>query len=183
MYQTICNQHDVDETVTEKHMDELLDHEVNSALYQDKLDRFVHDFDLAAGAVLATPDGLLVANAARSEEIEADAIAAMSASMLSLADALAGQAGRAYADNIISEAESSTLVVMHAGKLILTVVGNPHVNIGMILTATRRTADSVAKLLKKDKGVVKGHEILADPEALLEQVKRELLELRKKEEK
>ncbi len=133
------------------------------------------------GAVLATADGLLIANAAHSQSIEADAIAAMSASMLSLADALAGQAGRAYADNLISEAESSTLVVLHAGELILTVVGQSNVNIGMILSATRRTAEKIAALAKKDEGFVKGHEILNDPEALLEQVKKELQELRKKE--
>lgn len=162
-------------------MDELLDNEVDTGVYQEAMERFLNDFDLVAGAVLSTPDGLLIASAAQSNDIEADAIAAMSASMLSLADALAGQAGRAYADNIISEAESSTLVVLHAGKLILTVVGKPNVNIGMILSAARRTAESVEKLAKRDKGIVKGHEILSDPEALLAQVKKELLELRKKE--
>ena len=155
------------------------DEEVDTTLYQQTLERFINDFDLVAGAVLATPDGLHVASATHVNDIEADAVAAMSASMLSLADALAGQAGRAYADNLISEAESSTLVMLHAGQLILTVVGKPSVNIGMILTSARRTAHKIERLVKKDKGIVKGHEILNDPEALLAQVKKELQELRK----
>lgn len=179
MYQNSYDQCE-DSTMTETQMDELLENELDNELYQKALDQFVGSFDQVGGAVLGTPDGLLVADAASIDGIEADAIAAMSASMLSLADALAGQAGRAYADNIISEAESSTLVVLHAGKLILTVVGKPNVNVGMILSAARRTAESVENLVKQDNGFVRGHEILSDPEALLEQVKKELIELRKK---
>lgn len=156
---------------------------IDTAAYQRALENFLDSFELAEGAVLATADGLHVASATHKEHgqaIESDAIAAMSASMLSLADALAGQAGRAYVDNLISEAESSTLVVLHAGELILTVVGRPHVNIGMILSAARKTAQNIATRAEADEDFVKGHEILKDPEALLEQVKKELQELRKK---
>lgn len=156
-----------------------MENSIDAAAYQRALERFLDSFELAEGAVLATEDGLHVASATHSKAIEADAIAAMSASMLSLADALAGQAGRAYADNLISEAESSTLVVLHAGELILTVVGRSHVNIGMILSAARKTAEAIATQAEADEAFVKGHEILKDPEALLEQVKKELQELRK----
>lgn len=144
--------------------------------YRQSLEHFVRDFDQVAGAVLATADGLLVAKAVRSREIEADAMAAMSASMLSLADALAGQAGRAYADKVISEAESCTLVLLHAGQLILTVVGQPNVNIGIILSAARRTAQRIEQLAK-DAGIM-GKEVLIDSEALLAKVRRDIREIR-----
>lgn len=153
---------------------------VRTVAYQQTLKNFLGDNDLADGLVLATEDGLLIANAIQNKAIEPDAIAAMSASMLALADALAGQAGRAYADNLISEAESSTLVILHAAELILTVIGRPNVNIGMILNAARRTAKAIGALSKEDRLFVKGHEILKDPEALLERVKKELQEMRKK---
>lgn len=153
---------------------------VRTVAYQQSLIKFLRDFELADGLVLATEDGLLVASASNNKAIEPDAIGAMSASMLALADALAGQAGRAYADNLISEAESSTLVILHAGELILTVVGRPNVNIGMTLNAARRTANAIGALAKEDTLFVKGHEILKDPEALLERVKKELQEMRKK---
>lgn len=161
-------------------MNDLETTSTRTVAYQQSLEKFLRDFELAEGLVLATEDGLLIANAVQSEEIEPGAIAAMSASMLALADALAGQAGRAYADNLISEAESSTLVMLHAGELILTVVGRPNVNIGMILNAARRTAKSIGTLAKDDDVFVKGHEILKDPEALLERVKKELQDMRKK---
>lgn len=155
---------------------------IDTIAYQASLERFLRDFDQVDGAVLATGDGLLIASAAGSDSIEPDAIAAMSASMLALADTLVGQAGRAYADNLISEAESSTLVILHAGELILTVVGRPNVNVGMILTAARRTANAIGVRAKEDEGLegfVKGHEILKDPEALLQRVKQELQEMRR----
>lgn len=161
-------------------MNEVETTSIRTVAYQQSLEKFLKDFELADGLVLATEDGLLVANAVQNQAIESSAIAAMSASMLALADALAGQAGHAYADNLISEAESSTLVVLHAGELILTVVGRPNVNIGMILNAARRTSNSILALTKEDDVFVKGHEILKDPEALLERVKKELQEMRKK---
>lgn len=144
--------------------------------YCQALERFVADFDQVAGAVLSTPDGLLVAKALRSRQIEADAVAAMSASLLSLADALAGQAGRAYADKVISEAESSTLVLLHAGQLILTVVGRPNVNIGLILSAARRTAQTIEKLARE--AGFAGEERLLDSEILMARVKREIQNMR-----
>ncbi|HXH71418.1 MAG TPA: roadblock/LC7 domain-containing protein [Mariprofundaceae bacterium] len=152
---------------------------IDTIAYQKSLEKFLGDFELADGAVLSTGDGLLIASAAQNASIEPDAIAAMSASMLALADTLVGQAGRAYADNLISEAESSTLVILHAGELILTVVGRPNVNIGMILSAARRTANLIGIRAKKDEGFVKGHEILKDPEALLQRVRQELQEMRR----
>jgi len=146
---------------------------MDSSAYRELLESFIADFDQVAGAVLASADGLLVAHAVRIRGIEVDSVAAMSASMLSLADAMAGQAGNACADKLISEAESSTLVVLHAGPLILTVVGRSKVNTGLIFTAARRTAQSVAALVEQ-LGVVTGSEPVSDTAALIDKAKRDI---------
>lgn len=151
--------------------------DLGASAYQQALDTFIADFDQVAGAVLATQDGLLVANAVRSRGIEVDSIAAMSASMLSLADAMAGQAGSDCADKLISESESSTLVVLHAGSLILTVMGRPNVNVGMVYSAARKTAQVVAALVEQ-LGVVSDSESVNDPIVLVDKVKREIAKMR-----
>lgn len=146
-------------------------------MYRQTLEAFIADFEQATGALLSTSDGLLIASAVRSRKIESEAVAAMSASMLSLADALAGQTGRALSDSLISQADSSTLVMLHAGQMILTVVGMNDVNTGIILSAARRTAQAI-QALAKEIGDVKGSESISDPASLMKKVKGELLELR-----
>jgi len=146
---------------------------MDRSAYRQLLETFIADFDQVAGAVLASSDGLLVAHAVRIRGIEVDSVAAMSASMLSLADAMAGQAGNAHADKLISESESSTLVVLHAGLLILTVVGRPNVNTGLIFTAARRTAQAVDSLVDR-LGSVTGSEPVSDPAALIEKARRDI---------
>lgn len=150
---------------------------VDTSAYQQALDTFIDDFDQVAGTVLATEDGLLVASAVRSRGIEVDSIAAMSTSMLSLADAMAGQAGNACADKLISESEASTLVVLHAGSLILTVIGKANVNTGLIFSAARKTAQVITALVEK-MGAVSGSESVSDPAALVDKVKREIEKIR-----
>jgi predicted regulator of Ras-like GTPase activity (Roadblock/LC7/MglB family) len=145
--------------------------------YKQALDEFLADFEQVAGAVLSTQDGLLVESSVRTREIEADAVAAMSASILSLADALAGQTGRPLSDSLISQAESSTLVMLHAGQMILTVVGKNDVNTGMVLSAARRTAKNI-QTLALEMGDVKGTESISDPASLMKKEKNEILELR-----
>ncbi len=149
----------------------------DASAYQQTLDTFISDFDQVAGAVLATQDGLLVASAVRIRGIEVDSIAAMSASMLSLADAMAGQAGNACAEKLISESESSTLVVLHAGSLILTVVGRANVNTGMIFSAARKTAQVIEALVEK-LGAVSGSEPVTDSATLVDKVKRDIMKMR-----
>lgn len=153
--------------------------EKEAAACQKDLEDLINKFDSVAGSVLATPDGLHIASAVRIDEIQTDAVAAMSASLLSLADALAGQAGRAFADNVISEAESSTLVILHAGEMILTVIGKAGMNIGMVLSAARATAKKLHSDAKEFSESIEGKGILADPEALLERVKKEMAAMRR----
>jgi len=145
------------------------------------LTALIKKFDLVDASVLSSQDGLLVAGESRNTEMEMDAIAAMSASLLSLADALAGQAGKPMVDNVISEAESSTLVILHAGDLILTVIGETGINIGLVLSAARKAAKEIGELVHApvhDDGKIelRGLKMLENPDLLLERIKQEMLE-------
>jgi len=151
---------------------------------EQSLIELVSRFDMVDAAVVSSQDGLHVASTSQSLEIEADAIAAMSASLLSLADALAGQAGKPMVDNVISEAESSTLVILHAGELVLTVIGKTGVNIGMVLTAARQTARAIGNVAhnapSEEKEIeLKGLKMLQNPEMLLERIRKEMKEKEK----
>lgn len=144
---------------------------------QGSLEQFMTEYDQVAGTVLASQDGLLLAKAVRSRNIEADAIAAMSASMLALADAMAGQSGRALTDKLISEAESCTLVILHAGQSILTVIGRANVNIGLVLSAARTTAKRIASL-EDDMGLARAGQLPDNREDLVEKVNNNMQRLR-----
>ncbi len=147
---------------------------------QCELTRLLQELPSIEGAVLSSADGLMVASEAKGDQLESETIAAMSASMISLADTLAGQAGRPEVDNIISESESSTLVVLHAGDLILTVIGAANTQIGLVLAAAKKAAKGIHKNTQEFSKVVQGMDVLKDPEALLERVKKEM-EMMKKE--
>jgi len=147
---------------------------------QKELTTLIHELKSIEAAVLSSEDGLMVACEDKTGQLEGEMVAAMSASMISLADTLAGQAGKPQVENIISEAESCTLVVLHAGALILTVIGQPKAQIGLVLAAAKKAAKSIGKDTKEFSEGVKGLDILKDPEALLERVKKEM-EMMKKE--
>ncbi|MDQ7001231.1 MAG: roadblock/LC7 domain-containing protein [Ghiorsea sp.] len=141
---------------------------------QKELTALLLDLPSIEGAVLSSADGLMVACEDKTGKLEGEMIAAMSSSMISLADTLAGQAGRAEVDNIISEAKSSTLVVLHAGDLILTVIGKPEVQIGLVLAAAKKAAQGIHQDTQAFSEGVTGMDILKDPAALLERVKKEM---------
>ena len=148
---------------------------------KDTLASFIKKFDMVAAAVVSSQDGLHVASESQDTDMEMDAIAAMSASLLSLADALAGQAGKPMVDNVISEAESSTLVILHAGELILTVIGQTGINIGLTLSSARNAAKEIGNMTAavaadENRIEMRGLQMLQDPALLLERIKNEMLE-------
>jgi len=114
------------------------------------LDSLRKESDNLLSAILSSQDGLLLAHSTHSDaSVEEDAIAAMSASVLSLADALAGQAGQAVSNKLLSEADDSSLVILHAGEMILTVIGTAGTNMGMVLQASHHVVDVIEKDLSQ----------------------------------
>ncbi len=149
------------------------------AACQSELTTLMDELTSLEGAVLSSADGLVVAFADKNGGLHVETVAAMSSSMISLADALAGQAGRPEVENIISEAESSTLVVLHAGDLILTVIGKPETNIGLVLNAAKRAAKGINKDTREFSEGLVGVDMLKNPDALLERVRKEMEAMRK----
>ncbi len=142
------------------------------------LETLVRDFDCVVAAILASPDGLLVAHHSLDHEIEADAVAAMSASIISLGDALTAQATHDenhVSKTVLSETEHISIVTLYAGPLILTTIGKAHANMGTVLSRTRHTAEEIAGIIDTDHGdATATKETLAsfqfDPDVLLARV-------------
>ncbi len=148
---------------------------------QKTLAKLVNESDAIIASVLSSPDGLLLAQASSNIDLEADSVAAMSASVISLTDALAGQAGQAMSDKVISDSKDSSLVILHAGSLILTVIGKADANMGMVLTSSQRVAEEIVEAVAsaseepEDGGV-----FTFDADALLARVMKEAEEMKHK---
>jgi len=97
-------------------------------------------------AVLASPDGLMLAGTGIDDEL--DVMAAMSASLISLADALSSRSEDGHCDKVMSESPDGSLVVLHAGGLILTVLGQAQANMGLVLSVSRNTAEKIAQAIE-----------------------------------
>ncbi len=148
---------------------------------QKRLDQLVKDSDAIIASVLSSPDGLLLAQASSNFELEADSVAAMSASVISLTDALAGQAGQAMSDKVISDSKDSSLVILHAGSLILTVIGRADANMGMVLSSSQRVAEEIVEAVATASEEVKESGVFTfDSDALLARVMKEAEEMRNK---
>jgi len=102
----------------------------------------IAESDAIETAILSSPDGILLTGVGSDNDL--DVMAAMSASLLSLADALSSRSEEGRSDKVITESPDCSLVVLHAGKLILTVIGKPDANIGMVLTSSRKVAAKIA---------------------------------------
>lgn len=136
----------------------------------------VHDFDCVVASILASPDGLLMAACTKDDEIEVDAVAAMSSSIISLGDALTAQATHDedhLSKTVLSETDSITIATMYAGSLILTSIGHEGANMGTVLSRSRNTAEAIATIIKEDAGSSSGKEkpsFQIDPDVLLARV-------------
>jgi len=97
-------------------------------------------------AVLASPDGLMLAGTGIDDEL--DVMAAMSASLISLADALSSRSEDGHCDKVMSESSDGSLIVLHAGGLILTVLGQAQANMGLVLSVSRNTAEKIAQAIE-----------------------------------
>jgi len=95
-------------------------------------------------ALLSSPDGILLAGTGK--ETDLDVMAAMSASLLSLADALSSSSEDGVCDKVICESSDSALVCLHAGKLILTSIGKGDANIGFVLASSRQVAKKIVDI-------------------------------------
>ncbi|MDX8377973.1 MAG: roadblock/LC7 domain-containing protein [Mariprofundales bacterium] len=121
-------------------MEEIVKQGLHAALQE-----FLEDLPAADAAMLSTPDGLLVTEASK-VALEMETVAAMSASLISIGDALASQTGRPNSEQVITESANGIIAVVHAGKLVLTTMAKKETNLGMLLSYTSQCATKITSV-------------------------------------
>ncbi|PIP02106.1 MAG: hypothetical protein COW18_07740 [Zetaproteobacteria bacterium CG12_big_fil_rev_8_21_14_0_65_54_13] len=118
---------------------------------RDELEQLVARETHLNAALLCSVDGLPVAYAA-SVEVEADAIAAMCSSMLSLGDALAIQGGDDDCIQVVTQSRGHTVALIHAGNdMLLALMGSSELKLGMLLGHARKEVEIIIDLMDKSK--------------------------------
>jgi predicted regulator of Ras-like GTPase activity (Roadblock/LC7/MglB family) len=118
--------------------------ETQTQACQKKLQELIMNSNIIDTALLSSPDGILVASAGIDTEL--DAMAAMSASLISLADAISSRTEDGRCHKAFCESDDSLAVVIHAGNHILTIIGKPESNMGMILTQAKTIGKSICEI-------------------------------------
>jgi len=108
------------------------------------LKSLVSDSDIIDTVLLSSPDGILVASSGIDTEL--DVMAAMSASLISLADAISSRTEDGKCHKVFCESDDSLAVIIHAGEHILTVIGRPESNMGMILAQAKNTGKNILNI-------------------------------------
>ncbi|MDQ7058833.1 MAG: roadblock/LC7 domain-containing protein [Ghiorsea sp.] len=111
---------------------------------QNILNTLITNSDIIDTSLLSSPDGILVACAGIDTEL--DVMAAMSASLISLADAISSRTADGKCHKAFCESDDSLAVIIHAGEHILTVIGKPESNMGMILAQAKTTVASILSI-------------------------------------
>jgi len=149
---------------------------------KDELRHLVDREDHLSAALLCTVDGLPIAYASNGD-IEADALAAMCSSMLSLGDALALQGGDDSCIQVVTQSRGHTVALIHSGKdMLLGLFGSRELKLGMLLGHARKEVEIIIDIIEKtnrnEKVEKRGPEVTADqgPARLEELVKRVMQE-------
>jgi len=111
-----------------------------------ELQQLVEREQFLDAALLCSVDGLPIAYAS-TVEIEADALAAMCSSMLSLGDALAIQGGDDNCIQVVTQSMGRTVALIHAGdEMLLGLMGSRELKLGMLLGHARKEVEVILEL-------------------------------------
>ena len=105
-------------------------------------------------SVIVNNDGLLVAAFPGEDEenphnnpTSSPQVAAMSATLIGLAEKTLGRLAQGDLERLLMEAEEGTMVVYPAGRASVAVLVEKETHMGRVLYATRRAADEVERIL------------------------------------
>ncbi|MFO0747698.1 MAG: roadblock/LC7 domain-containing protein [Myxococcota bacterium] len=102
--------------------------------------------DVEASAVIDN-DGLMIASAL-GQDIDDDAVAAMSAAMLGIAERIARELKRGDFEMVMTRGTDGYIILVRCGKdAVLSVLTSRSARIGLIFLDLKRAATEVAKLL------------------------------------
>ena len=120
-----------------------------SATPRELLKEILSELNRGAGiqsSAIVSSDGLLVASV-MSEDVDAEAFAAMTATMLGAAETAFSELKKGVAERVIVEGSRAKIVAVGAGKdLILVCMSDPSVQLGLILHQIRRSVEKVKKV-------------------------------------
>ncbi len=102
--------------------------------------------DLEASAVIDN-DGLMIASALGAD-VDDDAVAAMSAALLGIAERIVKELRRGQFEMVMTKGNEGYVILTRCGRdAVLSVLTNVNAKIGLIFLDVKRTAAEVAKLL------------------------------------
>ncbi len=103
--------------------------------------------DIEASAIVSR-DGLLIA-ADISQNVNAEAFAAMTATMLGAAETATSELGKGIPDRVIVEGREGKIIATGAGpKALLVVMTTPKANLGLVLLEMSKASEKVKELLR-----------------------------------
>ena len=126
--------------------------ELHSGSRSDQLDRAIHGLlsqtpEIEAAAVVSF-DGLPMASALP-QAMDEDRVAAMSAALLSLGERAAQGLGRGELSQVYIEGDAGTVFLVSADdEAVLVAVAAKGAKVGMMLYEERRTAQTIAEVLR-----------------------------------
>ena len=120
------------------------------ASLRERLEKVLKDLkdvgDVEASAIVSR-DGLLIA-ADLSPHVNAEAFAAMTATMLGAAETATSELGMGIPDRVIVEGKMGKIVAVGAGpKALLVVMTNPKASLGLILLEIGKASERIKELL------------------------------------
>ena len=128
--------------------------ELHAGSRSDRLDRAIHGLlsqtpEIEAAAVVSF-DGLPMASALP-QAMDEDRVAAMSAALLSLGERAAQGLGRGELSQVYIEGDAGTVFLVSADdEAVLVAVAAKGAKVGMMLYEVRRTAASIAEILRAE---------------------------------
>ncbi len=120
------------------------------ASLREQLEKILKDLktagDIEASAIVSR-DGLLIA-ADISQNVNAEAFAAMTATMLGAAETATSELGKGIPDRVIVEGREGKIIATGAGpKALLVVMTNPRANLGLVLLEMGKASEKIKELL------------------------------------
>ncbi len=117
---------------------------------REQLEKILKDLkaagDIEASAIVSR-DGLLIA-ADISQNVNAEAFAAMTATMLGAAETATSELGKGIPDRVIVEGKEGKIIATGAGpKALLVVMTTPRANLGLVLLEMSKASDKIKELL------------------------------------
>ena len=132
------------------------DVDINVDICKSHLKAFVDTTNDVTGALISTSDGFEVAGRVR-DPISVKKMAAMTSSLLALAEAICRESATGSCNDLVAEATDGTVLMMdipnNKRKLLLTVICSSGVTLGSALWAARNTRQAIGRDLDGNQAI------------------------------